>query len=141
MCSMLVCEQYLFLGEMCFSAEKGGDGMCLCPSDINQEAFCSWLCEHEWAVFGHPSGVFDSPLSAWLFEVTGRLYGVDGLMYGLALVDGRYWKPLPQWVKLLMARLDAFYPRSLTGDEVFVILAGVEVALVQAGTRRQGVSA
>jgi hypothetical protein len=104
--------------------------MSVCPCDIDQEVFCSWLCEHETMVFGHPSGVFDSPLSAWLFEVTGRLYGVDGMAYGLALVDGRYWKLLPQWAKLLMARLDAFYPHSLTAYEVFVILAGVESALV-----------
>ncbi len=104
--------------------------MGLCPSDISQEAFCSWLCEHEHLVFGHPSGVFDSPLSVWLFEVTGRLYGVDGFMFGLALVDGRYWQPLPQWATLFLARLDAFYPRSLNGGEVFALLASVELALM-----------
>ena len=101
--------------------------MGLCPFDINQDAFCSWLCDHEEMVFGHPSGVFDSPLSAWLFEVTGRLYGLDGLTFGLALVDGQYWKPLPQWAKLLVARLDVSYPRSLTAYEVFALLAGVEL--------------
>lgn len=104
--------------------------MSLSPSDISQEAFCSWICDHEQMAFGHPSGVFDSPLSAWLFEVTGRLYSVDGLTFGLALVDERYWMPLPVWAKVLMARLDAFYPRSLTGSEVFIILAAVELALM-----------
>jgi hypothetical protein len=118
------------LGWLCFSPEKEVMRMSLYPSDIKQEAFCSWLCDHEQVVFGHPSGVFDSPLSAWLFEVTGRLYGVDGLTFGLALVDGRYWMPLPQWAKLLMARLDTFYSHPLTGCEVFALLASVEVALM-----------
>jgi hypothetical protein len=104
--------------------------MGLYPSDISQEGFCSWLCNHEQVSFGHPSGVFDSPLSAWLFEVTGRLYGVDGMTFGLALVDGQYWQPLPQWARLFIARLDAFYPQSLTGYEVFALLAAVELALM-----------
>ena len=111
------------------------------PSDIKQEVFCSWLCTHEYTVFAFPASVFRSPLACWLSDVTGHLYGVDGFVYGSALLDERYWKPLPCWAKMLVARLDACAVRPLSGSEVFIILASVEVALVHVGTRQQSVYA
>ena len=111
------------------------------PSDIKQEVFCSWLCSHEHTAFEYPASVFSSPLARWLSDVTGHLYGVDGFVFGSALLEEQYWKPLPCWAKMFVARLDAYAVRPLSGSEVFVLLAGVEVALVQAGARRQSVSA
>jgi len=110
------------------------------PSDIEQANFCAWLCAQENMVFPAPASIFGSPLACWLSEVTGQLYGVDGEVYGLALCEEAYWKPLPCWAKLLVARLDACVARPLSGFEVFVLLAGVEVALVHLRTRRQRVS-
>ena len=111
------------------------------PSDIQQEDFCSWLCSQEYMVFVSPASVFSSPLACWLSDLTGHLYGVDDFAYGSALLGERYWKPLPCWAKMLVARLDACAVRPLSGSEVFVILASVEVALVQVGTRQQSVYA
>ncbi len=109
--------------------------------DIEQEAFCSWLCQHEYRLFERPAGVFDSPLAEWLSELSGHLYGVDGGMYGRACWDYRFWHALPRWALVLMGRLEACPARWLTGSDVFVILAGVEMALVPRGSTWQVVYA
>jgi hypothetical protein len=100
------------------------------PCDIDQEAFCSWLCLHEDEVVGHPGMCFQSPLAMWLSEVSGHVYGVDSGLYGRASWDYRCWLRLPRWALLFTRRVEAWPLCDITGAEAFTVLAQVEIVLV-----------
>jgi len=102
----------------------------LCPLDIDQEAFCSWLCLHEDEVVGRPGMCYQSPLAFWLSEVSGHVFGVDGSVYGRATWDYRCWLRLPRWALLFTRRVEAWTLSDITGAEAFAVLAQVEMALV-----------
>ena len=104
--------------------------------DLDQEAFCAWLCVHEDKVVGYPGTCFQSPLAQWLSEMTGYVYGVDETVYGRASWDYRYWLRLPRWAQVFTARLEKGAFQALTGQQAFTILAGVEMALLPLGAQR-----
>lgn len=135
-CGSLVCSegQVVSLWITCPLLWKRGDLVhmvhVLCPSDIDQEAFCSWLCLHENEVVGRPGMCYQSPLASWLSEVSGYVFGVDGSVYGRATWDYRCWLRLPRWALLFTRRVEARTSCDITGAEAFAVLAQVEMALV-----------
>lgn len=96
------------------------------PFELRLDDFCSWLCERELQVVGAPGTWFDDPLSQWISSLAGRLYGVDCSRYGLAVSDFQYWRVLPFWAQRLVAKMDLFRLRPLTGHDVLLLLADVE---------------
>lgn len=106
---------------------QGGDAVY--PLELRVEDFCSWLCRHEWDDVGQPGRCFQSPLALWLSEMTGHVYGVDGLRYGRALWDGCCWLELPRWAQVFAARLEQVSTSVVMGYQAFAILAHVETAL------------
>ncbi|HEY6407340.1 MAG TPA: hypothetical protein VIY29_07730 [Ktedonobacteraceae bacterium] len=110
----------------------------LYPLDINQEAFCSWLCLREHTLVGQPGTCYQSPLALWLSEVSGHVYGVDGSVYGRATWDYRCWLYLPRWALLFTRRVEVCAVGAITGAQAFAVLAQVEMALVPQGSLWQG---
>jgi hypothetical protein len=106
------------------------EGACMCPLDIDCDAFCAWLCLHEHERVGCPGRCFDSPLAQWLQSLTGHMYGIDSGMYGRACWDFRSCLPLPRWAAFFAECVEARSGFSMTGAEAFALLAHVEVALV-----------
>lgn len=96
--------------------------------EIDLEAFCAWLCEHEEEVVGQPGAWFDCPLARWLWERSGHRYGIDGWWYWRAACDEVQWL-LPRWAQLLVAYLEHASGCPLTGYDVLVVLAQVELVL------------
>ena len=96
--------------------------------NIEMDVFCSWLCQHERDVVGHPGTWFHSPLACWLSEMTGHTYGVEGRLYGRALYDTRYWLLLPRWAAVFTSWVEVFASRPITGAEALEVLARVELA-------------
>jgi hypothetical protein len=96
--------------------------------EIDLEAFCAWLCEHEEEVVGQGGAWFDCPLARWLWECSGHRYGIDGWWYWRAACDEVQWL-LPRWAQLLVAYLEHASGCPLTGYEVLVVLARVELML------------
>jgi hypothetical protein len=94
--------------------------------NIDLDAFCSWLCEHEKDEVGRPGIWFHSPLALWLSEVTGALYGVDGGVYGRACWDEQCWSPLPRWAVVFSSRVEQWLGRTMVGSEALEVLAQVE---------------
>ena len=105
--------------------------------EISQEAFCAWLCQHEYEEVGHPGTCFHSPLALWLSELCGHVYGVDGNVYGRALHDPCVWRLLPRWAVAFVARTEAHSVHVLTGQEAFALLVDVERMLMPGGVRSQ----
>lgn len=99
------------------------------PVELRVEDFGSWLCRHEWDCVGQPLLCFQSPLALWLSEVTGHVYGVDGLRYGRALWDGCCWLELPRWAQVFAMRLEQVSASVVMGYQAFAVLAHVEMAL------------
>jgi hypothetical protein len=90
------------------------------------DLFVAWLCEHEHDIVGIPSAWCDDPLSRWLSERAGRLYGVDGTVYGSALLDMQYWRRLPSWCQLFVLLTEKYAFQAMTGLDVFRVLADIE---------------
>lgn len=87
--------------------------------------FCAWLCEREGVIVGQAGTWFASPLSLYLQDRTGHLYGVDGSHYGLAAGLDQCWE-LPGWAKRFYALLERQRATLLTGRDAFEVLALVE---------------
>jgi hypothetical protein len=90
------------------------------------DQFIAWLCEREHDIVGVPGFWLDDPLSRWLSDMTGRLYGVDGAVYGSALLDMQYWRRLPSWCQLFVLLTEKYAFRAMTGLDVFRVLADIE---------------
>ena len=103
--------------------------------NIDLDAFCSWLCEHEKDEVGRPGIWFHSPLALWLSDVAGAVYGVDGTVYGRACWDEQYWLPLPRWAVLFTNQIEQSISRAVNGAEALDVLALVEQA---SGLRGRG---
>lgn len=101
-----------------------------CSVEIDQEAFCAWLCAREDEMVGHPGTFFHSPLAEWLSEMTGQVYGVDGKVYGRASTESHSWRPLPRWAEVFTSWVESCSTRTVTGLEAFAVLARVEAVLV-----------
>lgn len=93
---------------------------------LDLDAFCTWLCEREHEVVGSSGIWFNDPLSIWISQLVGRVYGVDAGRYGSALVDPCRWLWLPIWARWLDARLTQDAKRVMTGAEVLAVLADIE---------------
>lgn len=87
--------------------------------------FGAWLCEREAVIVGQAGTWFHSPLSLYLQDRTGHLYGIDGSVYGLAAGSERCWE-LPCWAKRFYALLERQSTALLTGRDAFEVLALVE---------------
>jgi hypothetical protein len=106
----------------------GGDRMN--RSDLQIEAFVTWLCQREGALVGRPCSFYHSPLACWLSEyLADGVYGVDGQWYGRALHDCRCWRLLPRWAVLFSSWLESLTSLPVTGVEALDVLARVEWAL------------
>ena len=94
---------------------------------IQFDAFCSWLVEREAAIVGRPGIGYSDPLSEFLSFCAGRLYGVEGNVYGPAALDDCYWRRLPLWAKLFLGFTERYmFLRPITGAEAFQVLAEIE---------------
>ena len=96
---------------------------------MRAEDFGAWLVLHEQENVGCPLRWFESPLARWLSEVTGHVYGVDGDLYGRACWEACYWLPLPTWARLFVAWVESHTVLAMTGEQAFLLLARVEMAL------------
>jgi hypothetical protein len=111
--------------------------------NIDLDDFCGWLCLHENDEVGRPGIWFHTPLAVWLSEVTGRVYGVDGRVYGRACWDVCCWYPLPHWAVLFSCWIEQSLVRVIVGAEALDVLAQVERALTMRGRscgRRRSIS-
>ncbi len=99
---------------------------------LNMHAFAAWLCEREQQAVGVPGRYFDNPVSCWLFDQFGYVYGID---YG---ADGAVcWRAcehvdrfrLPVWVYQFAVCSEPMAYRTITGREAFMLLACIEQRL------------
>jgi hypothetical protein len=93
--------------------------------NLDLDAFCSWLCEHENEVVGYPGMCLRSPLARWLSDRFGGMYGVDGMYYGRAAYDGQTWQVLPWWAQKFERWAENHALRIMTGRDAFAILAAI----------------
>ena len=100
---------------------------------IDLDAFCGWLCLHEYDEVGRPGIWFHSPLAVWLSDVTGHVYGVDGRVYGRASWDACCWLPLPDWAVVFSSWVEQSLVRVIVGAEALDVLAQVERTLTMRG--------
>jgi len=105
--------------------------------EMNVDVFCSWLCERESQVVGHPGKWFDAPLARWLSEMTGHVYGIDGNLYGRASCEYCRWRLLPRWAEVFSLWVESYAHRPVTGYEALDVLARVELAFSPVGMKRQ----
>ena len=94
--------------------------------DLRIDHFVTWVVQHESEVVGVPGFWCDDPLSRWLTILTGRLHGVDGKVYGSALLDTQYWRLLPSWCQLFVLLTEKYAFQAMTGLDVFRVLADME---------------
>lgn len=94
--------------------------------DLELEHFIAWLCEHEGEAVGYPGMYFRSPLASWLSDLTGCVYGIDGVCYGRASADPRCWRLLPKWAQKFVVWTERYAMRAMTGYEAFSVLAEIE---------------
>jgi hypothetical protein len=99
-------------------------------STFSLNLFMSWLCEREGHTVGSPAIWLGDPLSEWLSSLYGRVYGVEGKLYGPASLDSVYWSFLPRWGQSFVALSErARYKQPMTGADALAVLAQVELRL------------
>jgi hypothetical protein len=98
------------------------------PLPLAIEPFVDWLCIHEHEVIGTPGTYFNAPLSHYLQEIYGHVYGVQECKYGRACLSETQWSWLPSWAQAFVARAERSAFREMTGEQAFNIL--VEIVTV-----------
>ena len=98
-------------------------------TDSELDSFCAWLCEREHEIVGRPGMTYHCPLAQWLSECSGHIYGVESRVYGRAACDYHCWRLLPRWAEVFVVWSEVLAFRPVTGGEVLVLLANVELAL------------
>lgn len=136
-CTWWGCAVVAFLGVGVVGALIGAHGLCVQEGDgmglldVEADAFSTWLIEHEGESVGCPRWCFQTPLAAWLSEMTGHVYGVDGGWYGRVAWDFCRWMQLPRWAHLFSLWMERSRCEVVTGQEAFETLAAVEWSLAQ----------
>ena len=97
--------------------------------EMRVEDFAAWLILHEQEVVGCPLRWFETPLARWFSEITGHVYGVDGALYGRACWEPQQWLPLSTWARVFVAWIEGHSVLAMTGEQAFLLLARVELAL------------
>jgi hypothetical protein len=92
---------------------------------LDIETFADWLCMHDDEPIGTPGTYFNAPLSRYLQEASGHVYGVQERKYGRPWEAETQWNWLPEWAQAFVAHAERYAFREITGEQAFDILAEV----------------